>query len=76
MAICKKMFAVLVMFAAINLCLAKPKWMWKRDQEADGLNVETNLRQHRGVELDGFLDENTKPCDFSNRRLCTKRMLM
>ena len=76
MAICKKIFAVLFVLAAINLCLAKPKWMRQRDEDADGMDVETNLRQHRGVELDGFHDENTPRCSNANRRVCGKRMLV
>jgi hypothetical protein len=75
MEIYKKMFAVLFVLAAVNLCLAKPKWTWLQDENADGLNVETRLREHRGVELDGLRDEAEQNCKSSSVRHCRKRML-
>ncbi len=38
MAICKNMFAVLFVLATINMCLAKPRWIWQRDEILDGFN--------------------------------------
>ena len=39
MAICKNMFAVLFVLATINMCLAKPRWIWQRDEIIDDFNV-------------------------------------
>ncbi|CAB4012122.1 Hypothetical predicted protein [Paramuricea clavata] len=57
MAVYKNMLVVFFVIATINLCLAKTKWIWQRDDFAEDLDVERRPKMQRDVEKDGIQDE-------------------
>ena len=82
MAVCKNVLVVFCVIATINLCLAKPKWIWQRDEVTDDLDVERRPYLQRDVEMDGIQDEmlrrqpkgtkKPKPCTLPDHRMCEK----
>jgi hypothetical protein len=84
MAVCKNVLVVFCVIATINLCLAKPKWIWQRDEVTDDLDVERRPYLQRDVEMDGIQDEmlrrqqkrrtttKPKPCTLPDYRMCGK----
>ena len=68
MAVYKNVLVVFCVIATINLCLAKPKWIWQRDEVADDLDVEGRPYLQRDVEMDGI--EKKDKCPYSKEPLC------
>jgi hypothetical protein len=82
MAVYKNMLVVFFVIATIKLCLAKPKWIWQRDEVADDLDVERRPKMQRDVEMDGIQDEMLHrqkkklvgPCGYTDKRLCNLKI--
>ena len=50
MAFCKKFLVVFLVLSTISLCLAKPRWIWLRDEENndEDFNTEFLTREKKG----------------------------
>ncbi|CAB4016250.1 Hypothetical predicted protein [Paramuricea clavata] len=71
MAVYKNVLVVFCVIATINLCLAKPKWIWQRDEVAGDLDAERRpYLQQRDVEMDG-----PKPCTHPNRNTKAEKLI-
>lgn len=76
MVVQQKMIVVFTVFAIINLCLAKPRWVWLSDestveketfQNGDESNVEKETLQDSNEKKDKF---RTATCIHADKRMC------
>ena len=76
MVIQQKMIVVFTVFAIINLCLAKPRWVWLSDESTVQKETFQN-GDESNVEKETLQDSNEKKakigataCDYADKKQC------
>ena len=75
MALSKKFLVVFLVLSTISLCLAKPRWIWLRDEEKNNEdnNDEIHTREKTGENFMNDLKERNYRSRTGLRAMTTKR---